>query len=228
MNNRFRASVAQIVARLVARRPTRQDEIPEIVQSVQLALTQILRRPEPEREAVIVPALAPRVRGPRPLRVPARAEVPESEPSAPLPPPRLLRRADVLPMAAHDEIPALRPTQSGILRGVVRWFDQRARRGALRLPGLSGDVPVETGLLDEMAINRLYKGQEVEATLSEELAPRVVRLVVPGGASQQNSVGGMVRGRHAKPVVVELKREALRRVAARAEAESLLGRGRNR
>ncbi|HUB95458.1 MAG TPA: hypothetical protein VL993_06050, partial [Stellaceae bacterium] len=116
----------------------------------------------------------------------------------------------------------------GILRGVVRWFDQRTRRGALRLPGLSGDVPIETGLLDEMAIHRLYKGQEIEATLSEDLAPRVVRLAVPGGIAQQNTVGGMVRGRHAKPVVVELKREALRRVAARAEAESLLGRGRNR
>jgi hypothetical protein len=225
MNNRLRANVAQFVARLVTLRTTRQDEIPDLVRSVQLALMQLDRRLEPERETVVVPVSAPRERARRPLRV--RAAVPVSEP-APPPPPRLLRRADVVPAALREESTMLRPTQGGVLRGVVRWFDQRTRRGALRLPGLSGDVPVETGLLDEMAITRLYKGQEVEATLSEEAPPRVVRLVVPGGASQQNSIGGFVRGRHAKPVVVELKREALRRVAARAEAESLLGRGRTR
>ena len=41
-------------------------------------------------------------------------------------------------------------------------------------------------------------------------------------------VGGVVHSRHAKTVVVELKREALRRVAARAEAELLLGPSRAR
>jgi hypothetical protein len=226
MNNSFRASVAHIVAKLVGHRRTRPDEIPDLVQSVQIALT-LLRRPsETVRETVATSVRVPRVR--RPRAMPVRDEIPEIEATVPPPMPRLVRRAEVVPAATPEEPILVRPVQGGILRGVVRWFDQRTRRGALRLQGLSGDVPVETGLLDEMAINRLYKGQEVEATLSEDAAPRVVRLAVPGGASQQNSIGGMVRGRHAKPVVVELKREALRRVAARAEAESILGRGRNR
>jgi hypothetical protein len=38
----------------------------------------------------------------------------------------------------------------------------------------------------------------------------------------------VVHSRRAKPVLVELKREALRRAAARAEAEHLLGPGRQR
>jgi hypothetical protein len=228
MNNRLRASVAQIVAKLVSRRPTRVDEIPELVQTVELALTRLTRRPEPEIKAVAAPAplRQTRLRAPRLPR--AEIVVLESEPTAPPPPPRLLRRAEVVTAPLQEENAVLRPTRTGLLRGVVRWFDQRTRRGALRLPGLSGDVPVETGLLDEMAIKRLYKGQEVEATMSDDGSPRVVRLVVPGGASLQNSVGGMVRGRHARPVVVEMKREALRRAGARAEAESVWGRGRNR
>jgi hypothetical protein len=89
-------------------------------------------------------------------------------------------------------------------------------------------VPVEPALLDEMGITRLYKGQEVEAILTDGEAPRVMRLVLPGGSWSVNSTAGIVRGRQAKPVVVEMKREALRRVAARAEAEMLLGPGRTR
>jgi cold shock CspA family protein len=109
---------------------------------------------------------------------------------------------------------------------VVKWFDQRTGRGALQLPGFSGDVPVEPSFLAEMGITRLYKGQEVEAVLdgaqTGQTTPRVLRLGLPGGTWSVTPTGGVVRSRRAKPVVVELKREALRRVAARAEAELLL------
>src|SRR6202044_3697939 len=105
--NRFRASVAQMVAKVVARRTTRQDEIPQLMQAVELALTDLERRPEPKQDAVVTVAPPPRVRGPRLIRV--REDVPEAEaaaePAAPPPPPRLLRRADVVQAATQDDIP---------------------------------------------------------------------------------------------------------------------------
>jgi cold shock CspA family protein len=110
------------------------------------------------------------------------------------------------------------------LRGIVKWFDARERKGALRLPGFGGDVAIDAQLLAESGIQRLYKGQEIEATVNGTAeAPRLVKLALPGGAQPLLPRGGVVRGRHAKPVVVELKREGLRRVAARAEAEQVLG-----
>src|SRR5580658_2506600 len=73
MNNRIRASVAQIVARLVSRRTTRADEIPELIQTVALALARLTRRPEPEMKIVAAPAPPPqtRLRAPRLPRVSA-------------------------------------------------------------------------------------------------------------------------------------------------------------
>ena len=154
---------------------------------------------------------------------------PVETPSEPPPAPRLVRRADVVvPQPVPDAAALFRPIPGGVLRGVVKWFDQRLRRGALRLPGHGDDVPVEPALLDEMGVSRLYKGQEIEATLSAEQTPRVIRLAIPGGVWEVHRTGGIVHNRHAKPVVVELKREAMRRVAARAEAEIVLGPNRNR
>ena len=222
MNTSLQASVAHMVARLVSKRTTTIAEIPALFDSVHAALAALDGRQAAPREAAEASAAAP---APKPVR--RRAPVAAPQPVAeilPAPPqPRLLRRADV----AVDSAPApqaalsLRP---GTLRGVVKWFDPRTRRGALRLPGLSDEIIVEPPLLDEMAIQRLYKGQEVEATLSGESPPRVVRLALPGGAWQVAASGGVVHNRHARPVVVELKREALKRVAARAEAELVLGR----
>jgi hypothetical protein len=56
----------------------------------------------------------------------------------------------------------------------------------------------------------------------------VQRLALPGAVSGSPLGGGVVKGRQARPVVVELKREALRRAAARAEAEHVLGSSRTR
>jgi len=234
MSIHLRANVAQVVARLLARRETPQDEVPGLVHNVHVALSRLaepddVEVPAPEAEAAVASAAPRRSRQPRP---PRRVPEPEPAPEETLvgaPAPRLLRRADVVavsPPPAEPAAPVAVP--GGILRGIVKWFDLRSRRGALRLPGCSGDVPVEPALLDQMAIPRLYKGQEVEATLGAGETPRIVRLALPGGAWQVSAAGGVVRGRQAKPVVVELKREALRRVAARAEAEALLGPNRSR
>lgn len=227
----LRASVAQVVVKLLAQRATPQDEVPGLVQSVHIALARLAQpeqpaRPEPMAETRASPE-ARRARQPRQRRLTV-PQAPPEETVASAPAPRLLRRAEVVAVngVAVPAAPFAMP--GGILRGIVKWFDLRSRRGALRLPGCSGDVPIEPTLLDEMAIPRLYKGQEVEATLGSGETPRLVRLALPGGAWQVSSVGGVVRGRQAKPVVVELKREALRRVAARAEAELLLGPGRAR
>ena len=217
----LRADVAHVVAKLVARRATRMDELPELMQQVQSALRQLANPALPDvEEPVIAPAAAIErlPRAARPLRNPAPAEVPSEPPPAP----RLLRRADVV--AAAPEInPVAQTRPTGAVRGVVKWFDQRLRRGALRLPGRGDDVPVEPSLLDEMGVSRLYKGQEIEATLSADDTPRVVKLAIPGEVWQVHRSARVVHNRHAKPVVVELKREAMRRAAARAEAESVLG-----
>lgn len=225
----LRANVAHVVAQLLSRRATRPDELPDLMRSVELALTQLDAPDEPrpvvpwrDVEAAPVTPRTPRRR---------RAHVfaaPEPETIMPAPAPRLLRRADVVPSSTPSEPTPPAALTGGSLRGVVKWFDLRTRRGALRLPGVGGDVAIEPALLDEMAIPRLYKGQEVEATLGPGEPQRVVRLALPGGAWEVSSVGGVVHSRHAKTVVVELKRQALRRVAARAEAELLLGPSRAR
>jgi hypothetical protein len=222
MSNSLQASVAHIVAKLVSRRPTTIEELPQLVDSVAVALAALDGQAAPQ-EAAEAHAEAP-------VRRPARRRAPAPEPAAPAaaehlspPPPRLLRRAEV----AAEQVPAPQPApmlRPGTVRGIVKWFDPRTRRGALRLTGCSDEIVVEPNLLDEMSIQRLYKGQEVEATLSEEGTPRVVRLALPGGAWQVAASGGVVHNRHARPVLVELKREALKRVAARAEAELVLGR----
>ncbi len=225
MNISLRANVAQVVAKLLQRRATRCDELPELVHTVHLALRRLGNNVAPtlaEPAAEVAPARPPRVRR---VRAPT---VETSEAALAPPPPRLLRRSEVMTSATPSEAAALVIVPGGIVRGIVKWFDARARRGALRLPGQSGDVPVEPALLDEMAIPRLYKGQEVEATMAAGETPRLVHLALPGGGWQVSSAGGVVHDRHAKPVVVEMKREALRRAAARAEAELVLGPGRTR
>jgi hypothetical protein len=229
MRKSLQASVAHVVARLVARRATPIDEIPELIAAVHRALVGLgkpLAAPSEERVEA-APARAPRKRrqaAPAAEPVPLSATEAATE-SLPNPPqPRLVRRAEIIPLTPAPEPPAMLAVRPGMLRGTVKWYDPRTRRGALRLQGCSDDVAIEGALLDEMAIARLYKGQEVEASLSDDAAPRVVRLTLPGGAWQVAASGGVVHNRHAKPVVVELKREALKRVAARAEAELVLGR----
>ncbi|HUZ71822.1 MAG TPA: hypothetical protein VMU87_02445 [Stellaceae bacterium] len=228
-----RTNVAQVVAALVSRRTTKSEELSELMQCVHRALQDLDQAAEPPSIAPVYEAevgIEPHRSTPRRRRVAIAVHPPEVEEveAAAAPAPRLLRRADVVPASAPSEPLMLTAPPTGTLRGIVKWFDLRTRRAALQLPGISGDVLIESALLDQMGIPRLYRGQEVEATLAAGEIPRVVRLALPGGAWQINAAGGIVHGRQAKPVVVELKREALRRVAARAEAELVLGPGRQR
>ncbi len=127
-----------------------------------------------------------------------------------------LRQPDFAPLA-------LAPSRKRLTRGVVRWFDPQTRRGALRLQGVSGDLPFEPPLLERGNITRLFKGQEVEAEIGgTPEAPQLIdfRLLAAGPATHVNP--GLVRARQQKPVMVELKREPLKRAAARDAAEALL------
>ena len=110
-----------------------------------------------------------------------------------------------------------------MVRGVVQWFDTRTARGTLRLQGVSSDLPVDGDMLTAAGLTRLFKGQEIEATLEDgDDTPKIAALRLLNLSPNSPAMGGTVRDRHAKQVVVELKREALSRAAARAEAELLL------
>ena len=117
----------------------------------------------------------------------------------------------------------------GALRGVVRWFDPKSGKGALRLPGL-GDVGVRGAVAGGVRHHPPLQGtgDRGDARRRRNGTPHLQRLSIPGTVSANPLGGGMVKGRHARPVVVELKREALRRAAARAEAEHVLGTTRTR
>ncbi len=147
------------------------------------------------------------------------AEMQEIKPAQPT----LLRRAEVIHVApVAPPVPPLAPT-NGNVRGVVQWFDTRSTRGTLRLQGLSSDLPIDGDILTASGLTRLFKGQEIEATLEgNDETPKITGLRLLNLSPASPVMGGMVRDRHAKQVVVELKREALSRAAARAEAEALL------
>ncbi len=236
------AVAARLIAKLLSQRETPQDEVPELIRSVHGTLAQLAERApvaaEPARPAERIEAKPKRGRpkGQRQApsaspRRPAAAAIVEM-PVAPAPAPKLVRRSEVVSQPSDTGLPTpAAPQPQHTVRGIVKWFDPRTGKGALRLPGLSGDVPLEARLLADSGIARLFKGQEVDATLAESGggAPQVQHLALPGTvpASPLPS-GGTVRSRRAKQVLVELKREALRRVAARAEAEQLLGPSRSR
>jgi cold shock CspA family protein len=227
-------ATARLAAKLLAHRQTAQEEVGDLIRHVHGALARLgdtaeSAAPAPPAEAAPAASLAPqRTRRPRAPRavLPEAAAAPVEAP--PPPAPKLVRRAEVAPPPAAVVSPAPLAPPHGMLRGVVRWFDPRSGKGAVRLPGL-GDVGFEAQLLAECGITRLFKGQEIEATVAEASAPpQLKRLALPGAVSAAPLGGGVVKGRHAKPVVVELKREALRRAAARAEAEHVLGSSRSR
>jgi cold shock CspA family protein len=137
------------------------------------------------------------------------------------PAPTLLRRAEIKETVEIAPVPA--PSFDGVARGVVRWFDPQTRRGGLRLQGVGGDVAVEPQLLAQSNITRLFKGQEVEARLAgTPEAPQLLELKLRAAGVDAHVSSGLVRARQQKPVVVELKREALKRHSARDAAEQLL------
>ena len=226
---------ARLIAKVLAHRQTPKEEVAGVIRSVHGALSQLR-----ERDVVVVP---PAIEADEPLAAPVRqrkrrqpeateaAPPEEAAPAAPPPAPKLVRRAEVVaaPPAA-PALPPLAPAPHGAVRGVVKWFDPRAGKGALRLPGFSGDVLFDARILAESGIARLFKGQEIEATITggDGRPPQVQRITLPGSVAASPIGAGVVHSRRAKPVLVELKREALRRAAARAEAEHLLGPGRTR
>jgi cold shock CspA family protein len=238
-------AAAHLIAKLLARRPTPPEEVAGLIHSVHGALSRLGEEhgaPEPLGEEEEPPALPaperPRTTTPRRRRrIEAEklspAEPEEAAAAAPPPPPpapKLVRRAEVAPQPQPTPTPPAVPVPTGgTVRGVVKWFDQRSGKGALRLRGFAGDVALEARHLSESGIPRLFKGQEIEATVGGDThAPVLERVAVLGTAAPRPVGSGVVHSRRAKPVLVELKREALRRAAARAEAEHLLGPTRSR
>jgi len=225
-------AAARLAAKLLAHRQTSQDEVPELIRNVHGALLRLGQAEETVREAEAATpaepqARAPLARRPRQPRAAAPAEPPEHAPSAAPATPKLVRRAEVVAPSPPAAAALLAPPPAHGVRGVVKWFDPKSGKGALRLPGI-GDIGFEARVMAESGISRLFKGQEVEATLTHGGgAAQVQRLALPGAVQPTPIAAGTVRSRHAKPVLVELKREALRRAAARAEAEQVLG-GNNR
>jgi hypothetical protein len=115
---------------------------------------------------------------------------------------------------------------SSVLRGVVRWFDPARRTGGVRLTGVPGDVAVEPEIFASANISRLFKGQEIEAGIRRtDGRVQVTSLRVPGGGAATSASGPIAStsGRRPRFVIVEKKLDALKRVAARSEAEYVLG-----
>ncbi len=226
-----RVEATHIIARLLSSRKTSLEEIPQLIESVFQAFhdasmplpiaNTIHRSARAATVAKEIEAPVKKRRG-RPPGSTRRIEFREEEVTTlPMPAPALIRRAKIVapPVTTSQFL----ETPRGMLRGVVKWFDAKTRRGALRLPGFGGDVMVESAQFTEAGISRLYKGQEVDAVMEGSGdSAHLVRLSLPGGGAPVISSGSTVRGRHAKPVIVEMKREGLRRASARAEAEQLL------
>ena len=222
---------ARLVAKLLAHRQTPHEEVPGVIHSVHSALSRLHEPAAITTDAVAdtdepQASSAPRRRRRQPAET---AVTEEATPAAPPPAPKLVRRAEIMAAPAAPSA-ALAPASHSAVRGVVKWFDPRAGKGALRLPGFSGDVLFDARLLADSGIARLFKGQEIEATSDggSGRPPQVQRITLPGSVTATPLGAGVVHSRRAKPVLVELKREALRRAAARAEAEHLLGPGRSR
>ncbi len=212
---------ARLVAKVLANRRTPLEEVPQLIENVQRALLR-LGGETPAIAAAQPPTFSRRTRQkratPEPAAIAAATQA-ETKPAQPT----LVRRAALTATAspAATPIPASVPTN--MVRGVVQWFDSRTGQGTLRLPGLSRDLPVDAATLNAFGITRLFKGQEIEATLEGAGdQPKIAALRLANAAPTSPISGGRVHDRHAKAVVVELKREAQRRSAARAEAELLL------
>jgi cold shock CspA family protein len=235
--------IAHFIATIVAARLTPIGEIQQMIASLSETVEKLRNgkseaapaaAPAPRRRkaAVAIDASAPkRGRGrPRKSAPPVEERVRRPEPVMVAPvAPRLMRRAEVAPaepFGGQATILQNSGPQKTVLRGVVRWFDLRTRQGALRLPGFAEDITIEASTLESAGISRLYKGQEVEATVSgENGSARLLSVALPGRAADPAKglfATGSAR-RHSKPVVVEMKHDAMRRAAARVEAEHVLG-----
>jgi cold shock CspA family protein len=147
--------------------------------------------------------------------------------------PKLLRRAE----AAHGEqdpfanftakLQTRSPgaDQAEKLHGVVKWFDSRTGRGSLRLTGVSGDIALDAEMVAKSGIKRLYKDQEIEATIRRGKGqPQLLALTLPGREAMPASLlSGSETGSHrsSRPVLVEVKSDATWHRQTRASAERL-------
>jgi cold shock CspA family protein len=240
-----KTEAARVVAKLLSKRHTSINEIPDLIENVERALqsldsntgVSIKNTPEAAEAKTAPTPRAKRASGPRKrddayvVAPAAETPAPEKAAAEPAPEPQeikpvqptLLRRAASIHVAPVAPPPALPVPTKGMVRGVVQWFDTRTTRGTLRLQGVSSDLPIDSDILTAAGLTRLFKGQEIEATLEGgDETPKISGLRLLNLSPNSPVMGGMVRDRHAKQVVVELKREALSRAAARAEAEALM------
>jgi cold shock CspA family protein len=219
----------RLIARILKSRPTDQEEVPSLISAVQRTIEQLSGTPRAValEPAAVAPLETPeaRPRGRRPREAPAPAEAPPPVVAAP----QLIRRAAAPPAPENPTPFAPSPTPRAGLRGVVKWYDPRTRSGALRLPG-HDDVAVDADAVERAGIPRLFKGQEIEASIVVEPGgtARLLTMSLPGRPETEIALGGSVASgrRQGRQVVIEMKRDALRRVGARLEAEQLLGRNR--
>jgi cold shock CspA family protein len=221
----------RLIARILKSRPTDQEEVPSLISAVHRTIERLNGEPRPVAlESPPVAEHEPREVRPRGRR--RQEEIAPPEPTAPVvAAPQLIRRAT----APTPENPSPSPFAAAAttprtgLRGVVKWYDPRTRSGALRLPG-HDDVAVDADAVERAGIPRLFKGQEIEASIVVDPGGtvRLLTISLPGRPETEISLGGAVAGgrRQGKQVVIEMKRDALRRVGARLEAEQLLGRNR--
>lgn len=218
----------RLIARILRVRPTLQSEVPDLIGSVHRAVAGLTaglavatRVDATDEKATAAEAAVRRTRRSRTRAVFAAAAAPQPVASVP----RLMRRAEVAgPVRAPESSPPR--TRTG-LRGIVKWYDPKSRVGALRLPG-HDDVAVDANALERAGVPRLFKGQEIEASVVVEPdgATRLLAVSLPGRPETEplGTIGPTRRQQ--KPVVIEMKRDAMRRVGARLEAEHILGGGR--
>ena len=252
----------RFIARILAAQPTAVTEVAETIANIvravdtlgapaapfdaaPVAKPRVAKVAAPRRNPVTETAPAPRIivlkpRGAvgRPRRRLPEAVVsvePEIEATPePAAQPRLLRRAEIA-HPEHDPAGGLQPVRpaGGPVRGVVKWFDGKTGKGALRLTGVSGDIALERAVLEQSAIKRLYKDQEIEATIEDLGRGRVTLLSLSlPGRNPSAAAGGLFGGgtpgttnahRQARSVMVEVKRDGVRATSAREQAEHVLG-----
>jgi cold shock CspA family protein len=213
---------ARLIAKLLANRRTPLEEVPQVIENVQQAIGRLGGEAPASRAAAGSKGRrqSRKHAAPQPEPLPTTVAI-EAEPKTSQP--TLVRRAALVGTTPPAATPVLASAPASVVRGVVQWFDSRTGQGTLRLPGLSRDLPVDSTLLNAFGIARLFKGQEIEATLDGTGdQAKIAALHLANAPPSSPITGGMVRDRHAKAVVVELKRETQRRSAARAEAELLL------
>ncbi len=223
-------AMVRLIAKVLSSRNTEISEVSAVIDTIYTALNDRDRVPVEMAPAAAVEA--PRKRRGRPpgstnrktqLR-PAFME-PTAAVQAPPPAPSLLRRADMV--HSEPEAPAKVDSAQRLIRGVIKWYDGRTGKGSVRLPG-SGDVAIDAGHLTRSGLSRLYPGQEIEASIhGAGDTVEIDRMTLIGGPQSERPIeaGPIAVRRNTKLVMVEMKRDSLRRVAARAEAEHILGPG---